>query len=63
MRKLTTILFFTFTTVCFGQKTIHFADSILKVYNIPEINYAVIDSKTIFEIAAIGKHSSELSDM
>ncbi len=62
MRKLTTILFLTITTACFGQKSIQFADSIRKVYNIPEINYAVIDSKTTFEIVAKGKHSSELSD-
>lgn len=62
MRKITTFLFITITTVCFGQKTIQFADSIRKVYTIPEINYAVIDSKNTLEIAAIGKHSSELSD-
>jgi CubicO group peptidase (beta-lactamase class C family) len=62
MRKIITILFLTFTTLCFGQKTIHFSDSVRKVYNIPEISYAVIDSKTIFEIAALGKHSIELAD-
>ena len=62
MRKLTTILFLTITTICFGQKTIQFADSIRIAYNIPEISYAVIDSKTIFEISALGKHSTELPD-
>ncbi|SFH44006.1 serine hydrolase domain-containing protein [Pedobacter insulae] len=62
MKKLLTILFLTFTTLCFGQKTIKFSDSIRKIYHIPEISYAVIDSKTIFEIAALGKHSIELSD-
>ena len=62
MRKITTFLFTIITTVCFGQKTIQFADSIRKIYNIPEINYALIDSKNTLEIVAIGKHSSELSD-
>ncbi len=62
MRKLTTILFLTITTVCFGQQTIQFADSIRIAYNIPEISYAVIDSKTILEISALGKHSTELPD-
>ncbi len=62
MRKLTTILFLTITAVCHGQQTTQFADSIRKTYNIPEISYAVIDSKTIYEIAALGKHSSELAD-
>lgn len=57
-----TILFLTFTTLCFGQKTVQFSDSVRKVYNIPEISYAVIDDKTIFEIAASGKHSIGLSD-
>ncbi len=62
MRKLTTVLFLTITAVCHGQKTTQFADSIRKTYNIPEISYAVIDSKTTLEIAALGKHSSELTD-
>lgn len=62
MRKLTAILFLTITTICFGQQTIQFADSIRIVYNIPEISYAVIDSKTILEISALGKHSTELPD-
>ncbi len=62
MKKLTTILFLIITAVCQGQKTTQFADSVRKSYHIPEISYAVIDSKTIFEIAALGKHSTELSD-
>ncbi len=62
MRKLITIIFLTITTVCFGQKTIQFVDSIRIAYNIPEVSYAVIDQKKIFEIAALGKHSTELSD-
>ena len=62
MRKLTTILFLTITTVCFGQQTFQFADSIRKAYNIPELSYAVIDSKKILEISALGKHSIELPD-
>lgn len=63
MRKLTTLLFLTITTVCFGQQTIQFADSIRIAYNIPEINYAVIDDKTILEISTLGKHSSQLPDI
>jgi len=62
MKKFSIILFLTITTICFGQKTIQFADSIRKTYNIPEISYAVIDNITTFEITALGKHSSELSD-
>ncbi len=62
MRKLITILFLTITAICHGQKTTRFADSIRKTYKIPEISYAVIDNKTTFEIAALGKHSAELSD-
>ncbi|HOD62507.1 MAG TPA: serine hydrolase domain-containing protein, partial [Bacilli bacterium] len=46
----------------FGQKTIRYADSIRKDYNIPEITYAVIDSKSTIEIAALGKHSIDLPD-
>lgn len=63
MKKLTTLLFLTITTVCFGQKTIQFADSIRTSHNIPEISYAVINSKTILEISALGKHSVELPDV
>lgn len=48
--------------MCFGQKTIQFADSIRNAYNIPEISYAVIDNKSTLEIAAIGKHSIDLTD-
>lgn len=62
MRKLTTILLLTITTVCFGQQAIRFADSIRIVYGIPEISYAVVDSKSTLEIAALGKHSIDLLD-
>lgn len=62
MRKITTIIFLITTTISFGQKTIQFADSILNAYNIPEISYAVIDSKSILEISALGKHAIGLSD-
>lgn len=46
----------------FAQKTLHFADSIRVVYKIPELSYAVTDSKNVLEIAAIGKHSAALQD-
>ncbi|HRT00707.1 MAG TPA: serine hydrolase domain-containing protein [Bacteroidales bacterium] len=62
MRKITTIIFLFITTINFGQKTIRYADSIRKDYNIPEITYAVIDSKSTIEIAALGKHSIDLPD-
>lgn len=45
-----------------GQKTTQFADSIRKVYHIPEISYAVVNSMTTLEIAALGKHSIDLPD-
>ncbi len=60
--QLLTVILVLFTSICIGQQTIHFADSIRKAYNIPELNYAVIDSKMILEISALGKHSIELSD-
>ena len=63
MRKLTILLFLSFTALCFGQQTSQFADSIRRAYNIPELSYAVIDSKTILEISALGKHSTELADI
>ncbi|MDX1904996.1 MAG: serine hydrolase domain-containing protein [Thermonemataceae bacterium] len=62
MRKIATIIFLFITTISFGQKTVQFADSISSAYNIPEISYAVIDSKTTLEIAALGRHSIDLSD-
>lgn len=62
MKKITTILLLTISIICFGQKTINFADSIRKSYNIPEISYAVVDSRSTLEIAALGKHSVNLPD-
>lgn len=62
MRKITTLLFLFITTISFGQKTVPFADSIRNVYGIPEISYAVVDSKSTLEIAALGRHSIELQD-
>ncbi|MBN9338071.1 MAG: beta-lactamase family protein [Chryseobacterium sp.] len=62
MKKITTILLLTISIICFGQKTINFADSIRKSYNIPEISYAIIDSRSTLEIAALGKHSVNLPD-
>jgi len=62
MKQLLTIIFLIISSVGFGQKTTQFADSILKAHNIPEISYAVIDGKATLEIAALGKHSSALTD-
>lgn len=62
MRKITTALSLFLTTMSFGQITVQFADSILTACNIPEISYAVVDSKSTLEIAALGKHSIKLPD-
>jgi len=62
MKKLAIITFLSITNFCLGQKTVEFADSIRKLYNIPEISYAVIDYKSTLEIAALGKHSIYLPD-
>lgn len=62
MKKIATVLFLTIANVSFSQKTVQFADSIRKSYNIPEISYAVVDTKSTLEIAALGKHSINLSD-
>ena len=62
MKKLTTIFLLTVSTICFGQKTVLFADTIRNTYNIPEISYAVVNAKSIVEIAASGKHSVDLPD-
>lgn len=58
---LTTLLLLHITIV-FCQKTIHFADSIRKKYNIPELSYTVLDDQSIKEIAALGKHAIHLPD-
>jgi CubicO group peptidase (beta-lactamase class C family) len=42
--------------------TVQFADSIRNVYNIPEICYAVVDSKSTIEIVALGRHNIYLQD-
>jgi len=57
-----TFLFLFNLTNLWAQKTAPFADSIRIVYHIPEISYAVVDSKSILEIAALGKHSVALLD-
>lgn len=60
------ILLLFFVTLCSlyasAQKTVQYADSIRASYNIPELSYAVLDGKTIFDIAALGKHSVALPD-
>jgi CubicO group peptidase (beta-lactamase class C family) len=62
INTLTTVIFISFSVLCFGQNNKQFADSIRKTYNIPEISYALIDSKKILEISALGFHSTELPD-
>ena len=48
--------------ICKGQINVAYADSIRKHYRIPELSYAVVDAKTVLEIAALGKHSIQLTD-
>lgn len=62
MNKITTIFLLIISTVSYGQQTVQFADSIRNTYNIPEISYAVVNSKSILEIAAVGRHSIDLPD-
>lgn len=62
MRRITTILSVFIATSSHGQNTVQFADSIRKAFKIPEISYAVVDSKSALEIAALGKHSIDLPD-
>lgn len=45
-----------------AQSTARFADSIRKVYHIPELAYAVINSNTVLDIAFLGHHSVNLPD-
>lgn len=63
MKGFISFLLIILTSSCFGQKTAIYADSIRIGYNIPEIVYAVIDSKSTLEIAALGKHSIALNEV
>ncbi len=51
---LTTLICLTTFQIANGQTTIAFADSIRKLYNIPEIGYAVVTSDEILELNVIG---------
>ena len=63
MRKIFRIaIFFLICSNTWAQRTIQFADSIRKAYHIPEMSYAVIDSKSTLEIGALGRHSIDLPD-
>lgn len=62
MKKTITFFCLGISAMGFGQKTVPFADSIRKVHKIPEISYAVVSSRSILEIAALGKHSIALPD-
>lgn len=62
MKTILKIIFLLITSVVWSQKTLHYADSIRKVYHIPEISYAVVTSSSIQEMEAIGKHSVNLKD-
>ncbi|VXB71391.1 conserved exported hypothetical protein [Flavobacterium sp. 9AF] len=62
MKKVISIFVFLLTTVCLAQKATQFVDSVRIVYKIPELSYAVVDSKKVLEIHALGKHSILLND-
>lgn len=62
MKKTAFILSILFSIFAHSQKTIQYADSLRIQYRIPEISYAVIDSNTVLEFEALGKHSVELPD-
>lgn len=62
IRIFSTTCLLLLVTVVSGQKTSQFADSIRRVYTIPELSYAVVNSRTTLEIAASGKHSINLPD-
>lgn len=62
MRICLTALFLFNLINLWAQKTVQFADSIRILYHIPEIGYAVVDSKSTLEIAALGRHSVDLPD-
>ena len=51
---LTTIIVLTVFQFVNGQTTIAFADSIRKLYKIPELGYAVVSSSEILELTTIG---------
>lgn len=62
MLKSIVIIFTLISGSCFAQNTLKYADSIRKVYHIPEISYSVITVNSILEIEAIGIHSTTLGD-
>lgn len=56
------ILMFCFIQKISSQANLGYADSIRVIYNIPELSYAVINAKQVFEMAAMGRHSFYLPD-
>jgi CubicO group peptidase (beta-lactamase class C family) len=54
MARLVTLLLLLFPGCVFGQTTRHFADSVRKAYEIPELSYAVISADSIYEVHALG---------
>jgi CubicO group peptidase (beta-lactamase class C family) len=62
MRIIPTVILLFFVLPIFGQKTLHYADSIRKSNHIPEISYAVVTDTSILEMEALGFHSINLND-
>lgn len=51
-----------FSVTSYSQHVLWYADSIRNHYQIPELSYAVLNSKKILEMNATGKHSVNLPD-
>lgn len=64
MKNITGIIlaFFIGPFTLMAQRTLQFADSIRKVYGIPELSYAVVTGNSILEMQATGYHSVALPD-
>ena len=56
------IFFSLISATSYSQHVLGYADSIRIHYQIPEISYAVLNSKKILEMNASGKHSVNLTD-
>ena len=62
IRAFSFALLFSSCVIAQGQISGQFADSIRKVYKIPELSYAVVDATATLELAASGKHAIGLPD-
>ncbi len=54
IKFISTVSFILITFFCISQSAFNFADSVRKVYNIPELAYAVVSSDKIIELQTLG---------